>query len=342
MQYLPYLSIFLIIAGSLLILAGVLVPKSRTPNQPSPEADALLINKKTEPAPENLKKLDNVEVKEEQPTESDNLKNVKDKEEQPPESDDLKKVEVKEEQPSESDDLKKVDDKMAAKKDFSELIDDFIIAYGKAVKLVQEYSKYYDFSKSLHESDNLTKVEDKKEQPTEPDNLKKVEVKEEIPKFDDFDIKLNNLDKIDDLDSVHEKDDLEKFKDKVNQPFDPNNKSKEGIVLSEKTVLYSDNSGLIDYFAKISIFDNTFSGYKNIKRLAEGCAVIEGNGISLRSSKDFYRFNFDVIAKIAFGNNYIAIFIKSSESIKLLLFGQDAGAVPLFEKAYTAYLAEHK
>ena len=125
------------------------------------------------------------------------------------------------------------------------------------------------------------------------------------------------------------------------QNLDDEVTKKEELVLSENVVLYDDASGLVDYFTATSELDYHFSRYKRVKRLAEGCAVIEGNGISLRSPQGFYRFNFNVFEKVAFGKNYAAIFISSSESIKLLLFGQDTDAVPLFEKSYGSYLTEH-
>ena len=120
-----------------------------------------------------------------------------------------------------------------------------------------------------------------------------------------------------------------------NEP-DPNNE----IVLSEKTILYNDESGSVEYSADTLVFDDDLSKYEKMKRLAEGRAAIEGSGISLRTSQGFFRFSFDAFTNIVFGKNYVAVFIKSSESVKLLLFGEDVRAVSLLEKAYNLYLAQ--
>ena len=91
MQYLPYISIFLIIAGSLLVLAGLLIPKDRptypvTPEQLPPETHKLPVNKETDT--EDTKALTPQIIEKENPKEQESI-NIK-----PSEPDNLEKFEV--------------------------------------------------------------------------------------------------------------------------------------------------------------------------------------------------------------------------------------------------------
>ena len=263
MQYLQYLSIFLIIVGGLFLLIGMFSPKGMFTSKKKPRYDS-----------------------------NRPLISVTPKIEKPP-----------------------VIEKTSNSFDSNNL---------------EKFNSFNNFNNS----DNIIETK-----PLETSQIKEKEVIILNYNSDNLDTSLKKLDgevRQNEVEQVYDskKDELD---NRVHQNEVPPPKE---LILSEKTVLYNDDSGLVDYFAETSVFDYSFSRYKRIKRLAEGCALIEGNGVSLRSPQGFFRFTFDALEKAAFGKNYAALFIKGAESVKLLLFGQNADAVPLLEKVYNSYLSE--
>ncbi|MFH0977230.1 MAG: hypothetical protein V1874_15730 [Spirochaetota bacterium] len=100
--------------------------------------------------------------------------------------------------------------------------------------------------------------------------------------------------------------------------------SDEAMSYDTPVVLYEDSSSIINYNNNDSIIDSTLEEYKKIKRIGPGNIEILNDGINFRAGKKLYRFDFRRIANIKSGNNFIVLFIKGSNVLRLFLFKKDA------------------
>ncbi len=87
-----------------------------------------------------------------------------------------------------------------------------------------------------------------------------------------------------------------------------------------EAVLYLDNSGLVDYEGRTSVIDPTLERYARMKRVGAGNVEIAKEGLNFRYQKNLYRFDFIRISDIHFGENYCALSIKGSDTVRLFLF----------------------
>ncbi len=85
-------------------------------------------------------------------------------------------------------------------------------------------------------------------------------------------------------------------------------------------VLYLDNSGLVDYEGRSNVIDPTLERYARMKRVGAGSVEIAKEGLNFRYQKNLYRFDFIRISDIHFGENYCALSIKGSDTVRLFLF----------------------
>ncbi len=87
-----------------------------------------------------------------------------------------------------------------------------------------------------------------------------------------------------------------------------------------EAVLYLDSSGLVDYEGRASVIDPTLERYARMKRVGPGSVEIAKEGLNFRYQKNLYRFDFIRITDIHFGENYCALFINGSDTVRLFLF----------------------
>ncbi len=92
-------------------------------------------------------------------------------------------------------------------------------------------------------------------------------------------------------------------------------------VFSERTaVLYEDSSNIIDYANRSGSIDPSLEEYRKIRRIGRGRLIIENGSLLFNVDKKAFRFDFSKIHDIKAGGNYIAVFMKGSDAIKLFIF----------------------
>ncbi len=87
-------------------------------------------------------------------------------------------------------------------------------------------------------------------------------------------------------------------------------------------VLYEDSSNAVDYKSGSSAIDPTLSAYKSLKRMGRGSIEAVRGGINLHIGKTFFRFDFYRLEDVKVGENYIALFMKGSSVVRLILFDE--------------------
>ncbi len=92
------------------------------------------------------------------------------------------------------------------------------------------------------------------------------------------------------------------------------------IEVNDSAVLYCDASGVVDYEGKENVIDPTFKKYSKLKRIGKGTVSVIKDGINFKLKKKLYRFEFYRIGKMLSGKNYLALFIRGSEEVRLLIF----------------------
>mgnify|MGYP005840021499 CR=1 FL=1 len=93
--------------------------------------------------------------------------------------------------------------------------------------------------------------------------------------------------------------------------------------VSGRAVLYEDASGLVDYEAGESAIDPTLEAYSRLKRMGEGEVQIAAEGLILRAGKAVHRFDFYKIRDYKVGDNYIALYLRNSRSVRLFLVDEN-------------------
>lgn len=89
--------------------------------------------------------------------------------------------------------------------------------------------------------------------------------------------------------------------------------------VSGRTVLYEDSSGLVDYDGGESAIDPTLEAYSRLKRIGEGEVQIAAEGLIVRAGKATHRFDFYKMRDYKVGDNYIALYLRNSRSVRLFL-----------------------
>jgi hypothetical protein len=101
--------------------------------------------------------------------------------------------------------------------------------------------------------------------------------------------------------------------------------------------LYEDSSEIIDYDNNDSAIDLTFNEYKKIRRICAGDIEIAKDGINFRAGKKIFRFDFHQVANMKTGSNYIALFLKKSNTSRLFLFNMNFNFGAAAKQAYNNY-----
>ena len=166
------------------------------------------------------------------------------------------------------------------------------------------------------------------------EKAEKKELKDEIDDFINDDLIVKDLDQKTEelnLDDVEEKFDDFFSDDPVNKKADelkekPPDSAKNGMAgdleitpLSQTASLYEDNSTIIDYHRGKARIDPELKEYGKIKRIGSGQLIFENDGISFYCGKKFYRYDFHRLTDLKSGNNFIALMVKASSAVKLLI-----------------------
>ncbi|HQO40060.1 MAG TPA: hypothetical protein PK986_06300 [Spirochaetota bacterium] len=102
-------------------------------------------------------------------------------------------------------------------------------------------------------------------------------------------------------------------------------------------ILFDDRSNMIDYDSGSASIDASIEGYKNIKRIGSGNLSVERDGLSFYLGDSLYRFDFHRIFDIWSGDNFIALPLKGSGTVKLFLLERGNGLPEKVEKYFQEY-----
>jgi len=92
-------------------------------------------------------------------------------------------------------------------------------------------------------------------------------------------------------------------------------------------VLYEDSSHIIDYETGSNVIDSSLGEYKKLKRIGKGKIEVIKEGINFFIGKSFYRFDFYKIDRVKIGENYMALFLKGSSVVRLVLFDETESGI---------------
>ncbi|MFC1668870.1 hypothetical protein ACFL20_00640 [Spirochaetota bacterium] len=85
-------------------------------------------------------------------------------------------------------------------------------------------------------------------------------------------------------------------------------------------VLFDDSSNAFDHYKESGSILPDLEKYNEIKRVGKGKFSIEKDGISFYIDKKLFRFDFQRIEGLNRGNNYIALSLHGSDSVKIFVF----------------------
>ena len=106
---------------------------------------------------------------------------------------------------------------------------------------------------------------------------------------------------------------------------------------SVNAILFDDRSNMIDYDSGSAVIDASVEGYRNIKRIGSGNLAVEKDGISFYLGDSLHRFDFHRIFDVWSGENYIALPLKGSGTVKLFLMDKGNGLPEKVEKYFQEY-----
>jgi hypothetical protein len=103
-------------------------------------------------------------------------------------------------------------------------------------------------------------------------------------------------------------------------------------------VLYEDSSRIIDYERSENTIDPTLKEYQKIKRVGRGDIELVKEGINFYIGKKFFRFDYHRIKDLKVGDNFIALFLKGSDVVRLFIFNEGAAVQSEIKRSYQDYL----
>jgi len=104
------------------------------------------------------------------------------------------------------------------------------------------------------------------------------------------------------------------------------------------SVLYEDSSRIIDYERSENTIDPTLKEYRKIKRIGKGDIELAKEGINFYIGKKFFRFDYHRIKDLKVGDNFIALFLRGSDVVRLFIFHEGAAVQSEIKKSYQDYL----
>ncbi|HPS57670.1 MAG TPA: hypothetical protein PK514_06135 [Spirochaetota bacterium] len=107
---------------------------------------------------------------------------------------------------------------------------------------------------------------------------------------------------------------------------------------SVNAVLFDDRSNMIDYDSGSAVIDVSIEGYKNLKRVGSGNLAVERDGLSFYLGDSLHRFDFHRIFDVWSGDNFIALPLKGSGTVKLFLMEKGSGLPEKVEKYFQEYI----
>ncbi len=108
---------------------------------------------------------------------------------------------------------------------------------------------------------------------------------------------------------------------------------------AQDMVLYEDSSSIIDYETGANTIDPSLVEYKKMKRIGKGSIEVVKDGINIIIGKSFYRFDFYKIDRVKMGANYIALFLKGSGVVRLLIFEEMTPRILGIKKSIENYFS---
>ncbi len=106
---------------------------------------------------------------------------------------------------------------------------------------------------------------------------------------------------------------------------------------SVSAILFDDRSNMIDYDSGSAVIDSSIEGYRNIKRIGSGNLSAERDGLSFYLGEILHRFDFHRIFDVWSGDNFIALPMKGSGTVKLFLMEKGSGLPEKVEKYFQEY-----
>ena len=102
-------------------------------------------------------------------------------------------------------------------------------------------------------------------------------------------------------------------------------------------VLYADASGVVDYESGANTIDPTFKKYSKLRRIGKGKVGIIKDGLNFQLRKKLFRFDFYRIQRMVTGKNYLALFLKGSEEVRLMIFEGDGTSLRRIINEFNAF-----
>lgn len=119
--------------------------------------------------------------------------------------------------------------------------------------------------------------------------------------------------------------------------------TEEGAASGENdyVVLYEDSSSIFDYENNNSIIDSSLSEYQKIKRIGKGKLEVTDSSVNFTIENSSFRYDYHRIEGIKTGDNYIALFIKASDAVRLFIFENENRSGMDLKRSYNNYAKAH-
>jgi hypothetical protein len=85
-------------------------------------------------------------------------------------------------------------------------------------------------------------------------------------------------------------------------------------------VLYEDASGVVNYAGGDNTIDPTLNEYKKMKRIGRGRIEVVKEGINFYIGRKLFRYDFFKVDRLKLGDNFIALQLRGSSVVRLILF----------------------
>ncbi len=102
-------------------------------------------------------------------------------------------------------------------------------------------------------------------------------------------------------------------------------------------ILFDDASGVIDYESGEAIIDPTSQGYNKISRVGRGVIMPDDDGVTFNMNGEIFRFDFRRLYNLWSGNNYVALPMDNSSSVKLFIFDGFGNPEKILEKSFAEF-----
>lgn len=102
-------------------------------------------------------------------------------------------------------------------------------------------------------------------------------------------------------------------------------------------VLYDDSSSVINYSSSGGFIDPTLEEYRKIRRVGRGNVLLDRDGVSFYQGTKLFRFDFHRLKEVVTGDNFMALFISGSETVKLFIADRGNDVMMRIKEKFSQY-----